>query len=236
MDFKPMFPSLNVLWTRWSAYQIKPHQWGGEYLLPAEGATDLTYNCAEQPGPLVADGSGTGAAAAHGSTGQKPPVCRFCGPLWALGPECREGGRGYGKTPNVPPCYRPLNSWEYGEDVSFFQSSFVMLYQHFLTVQGELVPTPNPKVMDLSGLLSYRLTSGPNPQLVWEVRSLESVIRFAYASMISAESIPLKVCKNCGKVYYNTHAKSEFCGTKCRNYYNVKVFREKESGQPRNRK
>ena len=94
-------------------------------------------------------------------------------------------------------------------------------------MQGELVPTPNPKVMDLSGLLSYRLTSGPNPQLVWEVRSLESVIRFAYASMISAESIPLKVCKNCGKVYYNTHAKSEFCGTKCRNYYNVKVFREK---------
>ena len=55
MDFKPMFPSLNVLWTRWSAYQIKPHQWGGEYLIPAEGATDLTYNCAEQPGPLVAD-------------------------------------------------------------------------------------------------------------------------------------------------------------------------------------
>ena len=70
-----------------------------------------------------------------------------------------------------------------------------MLYQHFLTVQGELVPTPNPRIMDLSGFLSYRLTSGPNPQLVWEVRSLESVIRFAYASMISAESIPLKVCK-----------------------------------------
>ena len=41
MDFKPMFPSLNVLWTRWSAYQIKPHQWGGEYLIPAEGATGL---------------------------------------------------------------------------------------------------------------------------------------------------------------------------------------------------
>ena len=39
-----------------------------------------------------------------------------------------------------------------------------------------------------------------------------------------------KVCKNCGKVYYNTHAKSEFCGARCRNYYNVKVFREREKG------
>ena len=75
--------------------------------------------------------------------------------------------------------------------ITAFQSSFVMLYQHFLTVQGELVPIPHPKVMDLSGFLSYRLTSGPNPQLVREVCSLGSVIRFAYASMISAKSVPL---------------------------------------------
>ena len=140
-----------------------------------------------------------------------------------------EKGEAATEDPNVPPCYRPLNSREYGEDILIFQRSFMMLQQHFLTVQGELVPTPNPRVMDLSGFLNYRLTSGPNPQLVWEVRSLESVIRFAYASMISAESVPLKICKNCGKVYYNTHAKSEFCGTKCRNYYNVKVFREKSN-------
>ncbi len=24
MDFKPMFPSLNVMWTRWSDYEITP--------------------------------------------------------------------------------------------------------------------------------------------------------------------------------------------------------------------
>ena len=105
MDFKPMFPSLNVLWTRWSAYQIKPHQWGGEYLLPAEGATDLTYNCAEQPGPLVADALELGQQL-HMGAPDKNRLCRFCGPLWALGPECREGGRGYGRpqcAPVLPP-------------------------------------------------------------------------------------------------------------------------------------
>ena len=49
-------------------------------------------------------------------------------------------------------------------------------------------------------------------------------------SNCGAFKAPHKVCKNCGKVYYNPHAKSEFCGTKCRNYYNVKAFREKQLG------
>lgn len=167
MDFKPMFPSLNVLWTRWSAYQIKPHQWGGEYLIPAEGATDLTYNCAEQPGPLVADALELGRQLHMGAPDKNRLCAAFAARYGLLGLNA-EKGEGATEDPNVPPCYRPLNSWEYGEDVSFFQSNFVMLYQHFLTVQGELVPTPNPRVMDLSGFLSYRLTSGPNPQLVWE--------------------------------------------------------------------
>lgn len=227
MDFKPMFPSLNVLWTRWSAYQIKPHQWGGEYLIPAEGATDLTYNCAEQPGPLVADALELGRQLHMGAPDKNRLCAAFAARYGLLGLNA-EKGEGATEDPNVPPCYRPLNSWEYGEDVSFFQSNFVMLYQHFLTVQGELVPTPNPRVMDLSGFLSYRLTSGPNPQLVWEGPQfgIRDPICLCFHDL--AESIPLKVCKNCGKVYYNTHAKSEFCGTKCRNYYNVKVFREKD--------
>ena len=43
---------------------------------------------------------------------------------------------------------------------------------------------------------------GRMPQLVWDVRSMESVLRFAYAAMVTSPGIPLKVCKNCGKVYY----------------------------------
>ncbi|MEI3141102.1 MAG: hypothetical protein V8S34_05820 [Lawsonibacter sp.] len=31
---------------------------------------------------------------------------------------------------------------------------------------------------------------------------MESVLRFAYAAMVTSPGIPLKVCKNCGKVYY----------------------------------
>lgn len=37
---------------------------------------------------------------------------------------------------------------------------------------------------------------GRMPQLVWDVRSMESVLRFAYAAMVTSPGIPLKVCKN----------------------------------------
>ena len=54
MELKAMFPNLNVMWTRWSDYEVT--DWEGiEYLVPAKAATALTYNCAEQPETMVAD-------------------------------------------------------------------------------------------------------------------------------------------------------------------------------------
>lgn len=122
-----------------------------------------------------------------------------------------------------------MNSREYGEELEQFKVCFMQLYQHFLTTQGELKAEPIPAVLDVSGVLSYRLTSGETPQLVWQVRSLQSVLRLSYAAMVTGDKPGLRVCKNCGKVYYNSHAKSEFCSARCRNYYNVKVFRERNS-------
>ena len=57
---------------------------------------------------------------------------------------------------------------------------------------------------------------------------MQSVLKLSYAAMVTGEKPGLRICKNCGKVYYNGHAKSEFCGTKCRNYYNVKLFRNRD--------
>ena len=95
-----------------------------------------------------------------------------------------------------------------------FRVFFMELYQHFLTTKGEVTMEANPAVLDISGLL-------------WQVKSMESVIRLSYAAMVTGDKPGLRVCKNCGKVYYNSHAKSEFCSARCRNYYNVKAFRGK---------
>ena len=59
MDLKTMFPNLNVMWTRWSDYEVvQSHK--RYYLVPVPGATSLPYNCAEQPESLVADALGLG--------------------------------------------------------------------------------------------------------------------------------------------------------------------------------
>lgn len=225
MELKAMFPNLNVMWTRWSDYEVT--DWEGiEYLVPAKAATALTYNCAEQPETMVADALELGRQLCLGA----PDKIRLCADFAArhglLGLETDSDT--YSTDPTAPPALRPLNSQKYGEDLEGFQESFVELYQHFLSVRGELAATPNQKVLDLSGELKYRLTGGQSPQLVWQVESMKAVLHFTYAALITSDKPILKVCKNCGKVYYNTHVKSEFCGTKCRNYYNVKVFRERE--------
>ncbi|MEG0691806.1 MAG: hypothetical protein RR444_01865, partial [Oscillospiraceae bacterium] len=137
---------------------------------------------------------------------------------------------------NISPARKEHSSREYGEELSHFTAEFQKLYLHFLSTRGEL-PTQLPKHLqaDLATLtaqpipsgLSYHLTATCPPQMVWQPDDLLDVLRLAYGLAITDATAPLKVCKNCGTVYYNPHPKSEFCSVKCRNYYNVKVFREK---------
>lgn len=230
MELNGLFPNLNVMWTRWSEYALVKNEISGphiDFLVPAPGAASLTFNCADHAETLVADALELGRQLFLG----KPEKDRLCAAFAArhglLGLEA-EKDTPFDDRPEMPPFCQPLNSREYGEDIGLFQTSFMELYQHFLSTRGELDATPNPQVMDVSGLIGYRLTSGQTPQLVWEVRSMQSVLRLAYAAMVTSEKSGLRVCKNCGKVYYNSHAKSEFCGARCRNYFNVRVFRQKE--------
>lgn len=75
--------------------------------------------------------------------------------------------------------------------------------------------------------MNYRLTFGTPPQLVWEPENLLAVLKLSYALSISDPSGPFKICKSCGKAYYDPNSRSEFCTVKCRNYYNVRAFRER---------
>ena len=230
MELNALFPNLNVMWTRWSEYTLVKNGISGphiSFLVPAPGAAVLTFNCAEHPEDLVAEALELGRQLFLG-TPEKDRLCAaFAARHGLLGLEA-DKDIPFDDCPEMPPFCKPLNSREYGEEIGLFQAGFIELYQHFLSVRGELETAPNPQVMDVSGLIGYRLTSGQTPQLVWEVRSLQSVLRLAYAAMVTGEKSGLRVCKNCGKVYYNSHAKSEFCGSRCRNYYNVRVFREKQ--------
>jgi len=223
MDLKAMFPNLNTMWVRWSAYEIADYH-GVSYLMPSPGSEAFQYNCAEQPEILVADALELGRQITENADDVDRPCAAFAARHGLLG---LGGGKDAGpfSSGDVAPCYRPVNEKDYGEEIERFKTELQALYQHFLSTRDGAAAFDT--IPAITGSLSYKLTSGQTPQLVWKMDSLQSVLHFAYAAIVTDPSAPLKLCKNCGKVYHNPHAKSEFCGVKCRNYYNVKAFRKK---------
>ena len=224
MDLKAMFPNLNTMWVRWSAYEIAAYH-GVSYLMPSPGAEAFHYNCAEQPETLVADALELGRQISENVADADSACAAFAARHGLLGLDGGKDARPF-SSDDVAPCYRPVNEKGYGEEMERFKAELQALYQHFISTRNGFIAFD--MIPAVTGSLSYKLTSGQTPQLVWKADSLLNVLRLTYAILITEPGSPLKVCKNCGKVYYNPHAKSEFCGTKCRNYYNVKAFRKKE--------
>ena len=224
MDLKAMFPNLNTMWVRWSAYEIADYH-GVSYLMPSSGTEAFQYNCAEQPEMLVADALELGRQITENADDTDRACAAFAARHGLLG---LDGSKDAGPFSNgsVAPCYRPVNEKGYGEELERFKAELQELYQHFVSARDRAATFDT--IPAITGGLYYKLTSGQTPQLVWDADSLLNVLRLAYAALVTDTTAPLKICKNCGKVYYNPHAKSEFCGTKCRNYYNVKAFRAKE--------
>lgn len=226
MDWNAIFPNLNAMWPRWSAYTVQADH-GVAYLMPAPGAEAIPYNCARQPETLVADALELGRQVFLEADGLDRLCADFAAHHGLLGLNPGKDTGPFQKGA-VAPCYRPFGDPEYGEVLDRFQGELLGLYRHFLSTRGELLGQ-NAELPALSGSLQYRLTTGTAPQILWEAENLLTVLCLAYSVLITSPAPVLKVCKNCGKIYYNSHAKSEFCGTKCRNYYNVKVFREREN-------
>lgn len=222
MDFKAMFPNLSTMWVRWSSYEIADYQ-GISYLMPSPGAEAFQYNCAEQPEALVADALELGRQITENTDDADRKCAAFAARHGLLG---LGGGKDSGpfSTGDVAPCYRPVNDQAYGEEMERFKAELQALFRHFLLTRGDVTAAFDALPV-IAGNLHYKLTSGQTPQLVWETDGLLNALRLAYAAIITSPGVSLKVCKNCGKVYYNPHAKSEFCEAKCRNYYNVKAFR-----------
>ncbi|WP_312644342.1 hypothetical protein [Hydrogenoanaerobacterium sp.] len=236
MELKNIFPDFNAMWIRWSAYEISDAL-NGRYIMPSTDATSLPYSSTENLQELLTDALNLGKAVYQKSDEVERECRAFVQKHGLLGLHKSDGSRVFPmKGGNISPARKEHSSQEYGEELSHFTAEFQKLYLHFLATRGEL-PEQLPKHLqsDLAMLttqsipsgLSYRLTAGFPPQMVWQPDDLIDVLRLAYGLAVTDTAAPLKVCKNCGTVYYNPHQKSEFCSVKCRNYFNVKVFREK---------
>lgn len=237
MELKNIFPTFNAMWVRWSAYEIADIL-NGRYILPTADATAIPYSSTESLQELLTDALNLGKAVYQKSDEVERECLAFVQKHGLLGLHKGTGSRVFPmKSGNISPARKEHSSQEYGEELRHFTAEFQKLYLHFLSTRGEL-PTQLPKHLqaDLATLtaqpipsgLSYQLTPTCPPQMVWQPDDLIDVLYLAYGLAVTDTATPLKVCKNCGTVYFNPHQKSEFCSVKCRNYFNVKVFREKE--------
>lgn len=255
MDIKALFPNLSATWVRWSDYEIKRFS-DIPYLVPTAGAVEFPYSYAEQTNELVADALNLGKqlfqddflgqyyerAYAENpeqqekNAGAEKACLEFARKYGLLGLVKPESKGVLSAGEHSSPMHHTSGSKSYGEELTHYAATFVSLYLHLLGARGELPqPLESHYKADLAemierpipGGMNYRLTTGIPPQLVWQPDSLQTILRLAYSLAVTDPTQPLKVCKNCGKVYHNPHQKSEFCSVKCRNYYNVQVFRGK---------
>lgn len=75
--------------------------------------------------------------------------------------------------------------------------------------------------------LGFRMRMDNKPVMVWDFVSLKTALETVYAFLVSSADQPLRICKHCGKVFYATHGRTEFCSGRCRNQYNVYKSRGK---------
>ena len=102
--------------------------------------------------------------------------------------------------------YNLVFSRGYGERLSWIRDYFAGLERVYSRRDGAgSSPLTRPHT------LRYQVTGGVQPRLQWIFPSLKSVLDLALAQSLCAEELVLRVCKNCGKIYYNPHARSEFC-------------------------
>ncbi|QNK39840.1 hypothetical protein [Caproicibacter fermentans] len=247
MELKELFLNLNAQWVRWSDYEIAEVS-DVQYIRPVKVAEPIPYNCAEKPEDLVVNALNAGMKIWHAA----PDLDRAC-----LDFARRYGLLGFGtsnttaqnlffgagaqderaESAGTSPYYNGVFSRSYGEPFDRFKAKFTAIYAHFLAAQGHISsPAEQEKLRkawerDFSdGIdgLTYQLTFGEKPELLWKPRNLLTVLRLAYSGAATDPAAPLKLCKFCGNAYYSTNPRSEFCSATCRNHFNVNTFRRRK--------
>ena len=85
-----VFSNLNVMWTRWSEYTLTTCEMSGphiSYLVPAPGAAQLQFNCAEHPEQLVSEALELGRQLVSGTSDQDRLYAAFAARHGLLGLE-----------------------------------------------------------------------------------------------------------------------------------------------------
>ena len=66
---------------------------------------------------------------------------------------------------------------------------------------------------------TYHIALYDKPTIVWDFHSLLLGIQLMFSFMLADNENPLRICRNCAKVYVAKGKDQDFCGTECRKLY-----------------
>lgn len=115
---------------------------------------------------------------------------------------------------------KKLSISEFGEDAE-------ALYLHF----NEITSSPYPKkpewILETDPATGIIYNVEGKPQIEWQTAGLSNSIELAYTILLCSEPKSIGCCKHCGKPFIAKNPKTEFCGSLCRNKFNVYKSRAK---------
>ena len=77
----------------------------------------------------------------------------------------------------------------------------------------------------------YHIELLDRPTIYWGFHSLLLVIQMMFSFLLVDDEHPLRLCKNCQKVFLGNRSNAVFCNARCKNQYNVYKSREKSKGE-----
>jgi len=90
------------------------------------------------------------------------------------------------------------------------------LYRQGVAAFGGIAPTYHIELAD------------KKPVVVWDFHSLLLAIQTMFSFMLTDESRPLRLCKQCSSVFRAGHVNSAFCNPDCKNRHNVAKSRARK--------
>ena len=63
---------------------------------------------------------------------------------------------------------------------------------------------------------TYHIELREHPVIVWDFHSLKLAIQMLFTQMVTDDKTPLRICRNCQKVFFAKRTDSHFCSPECR--------------------
>ena len=80
---------------------------------------------------------------------------------------------------------------------------------------------------------TYHIALLEKPTIIWDFHSLLLGIQMVFSFMLAEEARPLRLCRQCQKVFAASRPSAAFCSPRCKNQYNVYKSRAKNGRNPK---